>query len=41
MLYAIGVIETYGYPAFMGAVDTMVKVGRVSLLGINQADSGH
>ncbi|MEM9904986.1 MAG: carbon dioxide-concentrating mechanism protein CcmK [Cyanobacteria bacterium P01_D01_bin.44] len=41
MLYAVGVIETHGYPASLGAADAMVKAGRVSLLGINQADSGH
>ncbi|MEO0535875.1 MAG: carbon dioxide-concentrating mechanism protein CcmK [Cyanobacteria bacterium P01_A01_bin.123] len=41
MLYSIGVIETHGYPASLAAGDAMVKAGRVSLLGINQADSGH
>ncbi|MGK7890946.1 MAG: BMC domain-containing protein [Leptolyngbyaceae cyanobacterium] len=41
MLYSIGVIETHGYPASLAAADAMVKAARVSLLGINQADSGH
>ncbi|MEO1522885.1 MAG: carbon dioxide-concentrating mechanism protein CcmK [Cyanobacteria bacterium J06633_2] len=41
MLYAIGVIETHGYPTALAAADAMVKAGRVSLLGISQADSGH
>ncbi len=41
MLYAMGVIETHGYPAALAAADAMVKAGQVSLLGINQADSGH
>lgn len=41
MLYAIGVIETHGYPASLAAADAMVKAGRVSLLGISPADSGH
>ncbi|MEA5466154.1 carbon dioxide-concentrating mechanism protein CcmK [Leptothoe sp. PORK10 BA2] len=41
MLYAIGVIETYGYPTALAAADAMVKAGEVSLLGITQADSGH
>ncbi|MGD1908927.1 MAG: carbon dioxide-concentrating mechanism protein CcmK [Leptolyngbyaceae cyanobacterium] len=40
MLYAIGVIETHGYPTALAAADAMVKGGRVSLLGISQADSG-
>lgn len=41
MLYSIGVIETHGYPASLAAGDAMVKAGRVSMLGIFQADSGH
>ncbi|NEP17212.1 MAG: carbon dioxide-concentrating mechanism protein CcmK [Leptolyngbya sp. SIO4C1] len=41
MPMAIGVIETHGYPASLAAADAMVKAGRVTLLGINQADSGH
>ncbi|MEM9266117.1 MAG: carbon dioxide-concentrating mechanism protein CcmK [Leptolyngbya sp. SIO3F4] len=40
MLYSIGVIETHGFPASLAAADAMVKAGNVSLLGINQADSG-
>lgn len=41
MPMAVGVIETHGYPASLAAADAMVKAGRVTLLGINQADSGH
>lgn len=41
MPIAIGTIETHGFPASLAAADAMVKAGRVTLIKIAQADSGH
>ena len=40
MPVAVGMIETYGYPAVLAAADAMVKAGRVALMGYESCASG-
>lgn len=40
MPVAVGMIETYGYPAVLAAADAMVKAGRVALMGYTSCASG-
>ncbi|NEQ47854.1 MAG: carbon dioxide-concentrating mechanism protein CcmK [Leptolyngbya sp. SIOISBB] len=40
MPFAVGVIETYGFPAMLAVADAMVKAGRVTIVKYEQADSG-
>ncbi|MEL6381120.1 MAG: carbon dioxide-concentrating mechanism protein CcmK [Cyanobacteria bacterium J06626_18] len=40
MPYAVGVIETQGFPAVLGVADAMVKAGRVTLVKYERAESG-
>ena len=40
MPFAVGVIETYGFPAMLVVADAMVKAGRVTIVKYEQADSG-
>jgi carbon dioxide concentrating mechanism protein CcmK len=37
---AVGMIETYGYPAVLAAADAMVKAGRVTLSNYESCASG-
>ncbi|PSB06637.1 carbon dioxide-concentrating mechanism protein CcmK [filamentous cyanobacterium CCP2] len=37
---AVGVIQTYGFPAVLSAADAMVKAGRVTLVYYDRAESG-
>ncbi|MGF1602799.1 MAG: carbon dioxide-concentrating mechanism protein CcmK [Thermosynechococcaceae cyanobacterium] len=37
---AVGMIETYGYPAVLAAADAMVKAGRVTLAKYESCASG-
>lgn len=41
MPIAVVTIETHGFPASLAAADAMVKAGRVTLIKIAPADSGH
>ena len=41
MPIAVVTIETHGFPASLAAADAMVKAGRVTLVKIEKADSGH
>ena len=40
MPFAVGVIETQGFPAVLGVADAMVKAGRVTLVKYERAESG-
>lgn len=40
MPFAVGVIETQGFPAILGVADAMVKAGRVTLVKYERAESG-
>ncbi|NJK41306.1 MAG: carbon dioxide-concentrating mechanism protein CcmK [Acaryochloridaceae cyanobacterium SU_2_1] len=40
MPVAVGMIETYGFPAVLAAADVMVKAGRVALIGYESCASG-
>mgnify|MGYP001798389933 FL=1 len=40
-MLAVVTIETHGFPASLAAADAMVKAGRVTLIKIAPADSGH
>ncbi|MEM1310402.1 MAG: carbon dioxide-concentrating mechanism protein CcmK [Cyanobacteria bacterium P01_C01_bin.70] len=40
MPFAVGVIETQGFPAMLAVADAMVKAGRVTVVKYEQADSG-
>jgi carbon dioxide concentrating mechanism protein CcmK len=40
MPVAVGMIETYGYPAVLAAADAMVKAGQVALMGYESCASG-
>jgi microcompartment protein CcmL/EutN len=35
LTFALGMIETLGVPVALGIADTMVKAGRVTLVGYN------
>lgn len=40
MPFAVGVIETQGFPAVLAVADAMVKAGRVTLVKYERAESG-
>lgn len=40
MPFAVGVIETQGFPAVLAAADAMVKAGRVTLVKYDRSESG-
>ena len=40
MPYAVGVIETLGFPAILAAADAMVKSGRVTLVYFDKSEKG-
>ncbi len=40
MAFAVGVIETQGFPAVLAVADAMVKAGRVTLVKYDRSESG-
>ena len=40
MPFAVGVIETLGFPAVLAAADAMVKAGRVTLVYFDKSEKG-
>jgi microcompartment protein CcmL/EutN len=40
MPFAVGVIETQGFPAVLAVADAMVKAGRVTLVKYDRSESG-
>ncbi|MBE7381809.1 MAG: carbon dioxide-concentrating mechanism protein CcmK [Leptolyngbya sp. SIO1E4] len=40
MPFAVGVIETQGFPAVLAVADAMVKAGRVTLVKYERSESG-
>ncbi len=41
MPVAVGMIETYGFPAVLAAADAMLKAGNVTLVKYESCTSGH
>lgn len=39
--YAVGVIETLGFPSILAAADAMVKAARVTLVYFDKAEKGN